>query len=126
MLLREVNNFLESSRNRKGVQEKATAFIKFTGAFHRMEIAVITYANYMQNADCSAKQRHEIQKQFDFEKSETIKFMNFLEKMGVVIPKDLKQTILKIKVDELKDGMSCETFLDMMEEKQQRIILNYE
>ena len=126
MLLREVNNFLKPSRNRKGVQEKATAFIKFTGAFSRMEIAVITYANYMQNADRSAKQIHEIQKQFDFEKSETIKFMNSLEKMGVVIPKDLKHTIFKIKVDELKDGMSCETFLDMMEEKQQRIILNYE
>ena len=107
--IKEIENKNEKEKSK---QAKAIAYTNFIGAIFRYDISLLAYCNYINKDDVTDENYESLYVEFNQIKDDLKKYVSELEKMGVVIPNELKDIIEDTTIDKFDDFDEYKIFSD--------------
>lgn len=107
--IREIENKTEKEKEK---QAKTIAYTNFIGAIFRFDISLLAYCSYINRDDVTDENYETLYAEFNQIKDDLKKYVSELEKMGVVIPNELKAIIEDTTVDKFEDLDEYKIFSD--------------
>lgn len=120
--IKEIEN-----KNEKEIsnQAKAIAYTNFIGAIFSFKILLLAYCNYINRDDVTDENYETLYAKFNQIKDDLKKYVSELEKMGVVIPNELKAIIEDTTVDKFDNFDEYKIFSDKIHAISDTINITY-
>ena len=108
----KIEEIESENEKQKLEQDKAIAYNNLIGTIFMFDISLLAYCSYTNRDDVTGEDYEKLHSEFNQIKDNFKKYVSELEKMGVVIPNELKAIIEDTTIDKFNDFDEYKIFSD--------------